>query len=135
MAGPISNYQQYSIASVQVVRPNGSLVNLTEEASVTIDHNTQSNPVFTVQKGYSGESPGSPMTEISVDNAVPAAGFELDPTQFMADNLQCKFIVQVANAFLQFDGVIYTSNFQHAVNTEAKLSFKARGSFSGFQNI
>jgi len=120
-----TNLQLYALADVFV---NGSL--LAEEASVTIDRATNSQQVLTVNKGYSGESPGALMTEISVDSAVPAVGFELNPGLYMGALQAVEFTIFAGSKKLTFNGFIISDNFSHAVNTESKLSFKARGSFS-----
>lgn len=44
-------------------------------ASVTVAPNTQE--ILTVNEGYAGESPGTPMVEISVDFAVPKSAANL----------------------------------------------------------
>lgn len=129
-----TNLQQYTIANIYVTTPDAGTKLLSEEASVTIDRSTGSQQVLTVQKGYSGESPGASMCELSVDNAVPSADFEFDPGPYMADLLPVKFTVFAAGRTLNFDGFIISDNFQHAVNSEAKLSFKARGNFGTWES-
>lgn len=135
MAGQVSNTAIYAVFGLQIVLPNGSLLNIAQESSMTIDSTTGSQPVKTVQLGYAGESPGSAMTEISVDTAIPASGFEFDPTQLMAGLSSCKFVINGANSLLQFEGFIISSTLSHGVDSEAKLSFKARGGFSSFQAL
>lgn len=109
-----------------------------QEASMTFSRKTNSQAVLTVALGYSGESPGAPMCEVNVTSAVPSAGFEIDPGAFMGNTgggaqsaLQpVKFALFVAGKKLQFNGFITEDDFSHAVNSEAKLSFKARGEFA-----
>lgn len=125
----------YAVGQIQIVLPNGSIVNLAEASSISLDFSTNSNPVNTLGNGYGGESPGASMCEISVDSAIPEVGFEFDPTQFMANLSKVKFLTVLANSLQQFDGFIITVNVTTAVNSEAKLSFKARGSFNKFQSI
>lgn len=121
----VSNLQLYSLANVYV---NGSL--LAEEASMSVDRATNSQIVNTVAKGYAGESPGAAMTELSVDSAVPAADFELNPGKFMGSLQVVEFTSFVAGRTLTFKGFMISDNFKHAVNSQSMLSFKARGSFS-----
>ncbi len=109
-----------------------------QEASMTFSRKTNSQAVLTVALGYAGESPGAPMCEVEVTSAVPAAGYEIDPGDFMGSTgddqttgLQVvKFTLFVAGQTLAFKGFIIEDSFSHAVNSEAKLSFKARGEFS-----
>jgi hypothetical protein len=112
---------------------------LSNEASMAITRRTNSQAVLTVALGYAGESPGAPMTEVEVTNCVPSAGFEMDPGQYMGDGApggqqvglqSVQFTVFAATQRLVFNGFIVEDNFSHAVNSEAKLSFKARGEFA-----
>lgn len=123
----------YSIGEVYV---NGRY--LAQEASMQFSRKTNSQAVLTVALGYAGESPGAPMCEVDVTNAVPSAGFELDAGAFMGSTgggaqnaLQpVQFTLFVAGKTLVFNGFIIEDSFSHAVNSEAKLTFKARGEFS-----
>jgi hypothetical protein len=121
----MANLQLYTAAYVYV---DGAL--LAEEASVTVNRATNSQPVSTVAKGYAGESPGAPTVEISVDNAVPAAGFEFNPGGKMEGLREVEFTVFAAEQTMTFKGFITSDTFNHAINAESKLSFTARGSFS-----
>lgn len=121
----MANLQLYTAANVYI---NGSL--LSEEASVTVNRSTNSQQVITVAKGYAGESPGAAMCEITVESAVPAADFELDPSTFMGELQVVEFTVFAAGNTLTFKGFIISDNFSHAANTESKLTFNARGQFA-----
>lgn len=124
----MANQQQYSKAVVYV---NSSV--LSEEASVTIKRSSGSQAVKTVAKGYAGESPGSPMTEITVSNAVPSADFELDPGQFINNVEIVEITVFAAGRTLTVKGSIIDDNFSHAVDSEAKLEFNFRGGQSQWE--
>lgn len=125
--------QLYSLAQVYI---NGSL--LAEEASVTIDRDTKALPVMTVAKGFSGMSPGAPMMSIQVENGVPAAGFELNPGQFMSisGGLQVVEVsIFAAGQLLTTKGFVVSDNFQHAVNQEAKLKFSITAQFADWSTF
>lgn len=51
---------------------------LSESTTVSVESDPQLQPIFTQQKGFAGVSPGAEQTKISVDSAVPRAGFEVD---------------------------------------------------------
>ena len=123
----ISDLQVYTKAAVYV---NGSL--LIEEASITINRDTNSHPIHTIARGYAGEAAGSPLLEISVENAVPSLDFEMDPGQFMGNMQEVQFAVFAAGRTLNFSGFILSDNFSHAVETESKLNFKARGFYTNW---
>lgn len=120
-----SSLQLYTAASVYV---NGSL--LAEEASVQVKRATNSQQVITVAKGYAGESPGAAMCEVTVESAVPADDFELNPGKFMSELAVVEFTIFAAGNTLTFKGFVTEDNFSHAANSESKLSFSARGSFA-----
>lgn len=111
---------------------NGKL--LTEEASVTVTRTTNSQPVSTVAKGYAGESPGAPMVEIDVDNAVPSADFELDAGPFM-NSLEAVEMGVIGPGGKQMiaKGFIISDTFGHSVNSESKYSFKFRGAMGLYE--
>lgn len=120
----MSNLQIYSLAFVTV---GGAL--LTEEASITVHRRTNSNPVNTVAKGYSGESPGAPNCEIQIRNAVPSADFELDPGPYMKTLQVVEIGVIAAGKQIVVPGFIIEDTFSHGVNQEATLEFSFRGVF------
>lgn len=124
----MANLQQYSKAVVYI---NGSV--LSEEASVSIKRNSGSQAVKTVAKGYAGESPGAPMTEISVSNAVPSSDFELNTSDFINLLNEVEVTIFAAGRTLTVKGFIISDNFDHAVDTEAKLSFEFRGGPSNWE--
>jgi len=103
---------------------------LTEEGSININRTTNSQPVNTVAKGYAGESPGAAMVEIQVDSAVPSAGFEMNPGEFMKNLKECEIgVMGPGGKQLTAVGFIVSDSFSHSVNQESKLSFTFRGKF------
>jgi hypothetical protein len=124
---------QYARATISV---DGK--DLFEEASVTISRATNSQAVSTVHWGYNGETPGAPMCELSVDNAVPSSAIEFDPGPYMLALTSVggpgpngiKFVIDVPGGpTMQFDGFIVSDNFSHAINSSSKITFSARGRF------
>lgn len=124
----MANNSLYSLAYVTI---DGAL--LTEHASVSVKRSTASQAVTTVLKGYAGESPGAPMVEIDVKNAVPSADFEFNPGPFMKKLKQVEIGVLVAGKKMIARGFIISDNFSHAVNGEAALDFQFRGSFVDYE--
>jgi hypothetical protein len=125
MAG---NLQVYTKATVYI---DGNL--LSEEASISVKRSTGSQPVKTVAKGYSGESPGAPMAEGQCENAVPAADFEMDPGQYMANLQSAELTVFAAGSTFTTTVFIYEDNFSHAVETQSKLAFSFRGPYADWE--
>jgi len=114
--------QLYTLASIFV---DGSL--LAEEVSVGIDRNMRVQEVMTVAKGFAGISPGAAMIMITVDNAVPAADFELNPGARMKGLAVVELTVFAAGRTLTSKGFFIEDNFSHAVNSESKLNIKFVG--------
>lgn len=116
----MANLQQYAKATLYW---NGSP--LAEEASVTIKRASNAQIVKTVAKGFAGMSQGAPMVNISVSNAVPSAGFEMDPGDFIMQNLVGQLTVVLGDYSLSLtaNGFITDDNFSHAVDTASKLDF------------
>lgn len=117
--------QLYTLASVYI---NGQL--LSEEARVTVDRETKSQEVATVAKGFAGLSPGAAVTNITVENAVPAVGFEKDMSTIMKQLQVVELTIFAAGSTLTSKGFIISDNFSHAVNSESKLDFKFIGEFA-----
>lgn len=125
MSGNLQNYTK------AVVYIEDAL--LSEETSVSVRRTTGSNPVMTTAKGYGGESPGAPMMEIDISNAVPSADFEMNPGKFMKLNQFAKITIFAAGKTLTQTCFIHEDNFSHGVGKEATLEFKCRGSFRDWE--
>lgn len=108
---------------------DGSL--LVEEESVSIDRTTNSQPISTVAKGYSGESPGAGMCEFTVDSAVPASGFEFDMGKKMATlSTGHLYLIGPGGQQLKGEVFVFADSLKHGVNQKASYSFRARGPFT-----
>lgn len=130
MVGSASNLQIYSLINVMV-----NSVLAAEEASCSIDQSTNSQMVKTVSKGYAGESPGASLTEVSIEMVNPLAGFEIAQVSLLAamDQLiPVSFTFYVASNELVFNGFVINRSLSHAVDSESKITFKARGSYASF---
>ena len=120
--------QLYTLAYVLV---DGAI--LTEEASVTVNRATNSQPVNTVAKGYAGESPGAQSVQIQVSSAVPSADFEMNPDKYMVGLKEVEIGVLVAGKQLTAKGFIIEDSFKHSVNSESMLDFTFRGSMAKYE--
>lgn len=120
--------QLYTLMYVTV---NGRL--LTEEASADFSRSSNSQAVTTVAKGYAGESPGAPMSEVDVTNAVPAAGFEFDAGDSIEGLIPVEIGILAAGKQAVIPGFIISDSIKHSVNSESNYNFKLRGSFAHFE--
>jgi len=121
----MSNLQKYTKATVYW---NGTL--LSEESSVTVKRVSGAQPVKTTAKGFAGMSPGAPMMTISIDSAVPAADFELNPGPVIENLEDGEITVFAGGRTLTSKGFITDDNFTHAVESQSKLSFEFTGQFA-----
>jgi len=104
---------------------NGSL--LAEEQEIDMTRTTNSQPVSTVLNGYSGESPGAPMQEVDIQNAVPAAGFEFDAGKYMLGLIPVSIqVIGPGGKSNKGQGFIIQDSVRHGVNQEARYSFRVR---------
>jgi hypothetical protein len=106
---------------------------LAEEQSITIDRTTNSQAVSTVAKGYAGESPGAAMTEVTVESALPAGGFEFDAFKKMAALIPTNlYTIGPGGKQLKAQVFIISDTVRHGVNQPASYTFKARGTLSAW---
>jgi hypothetical protein len=125
----MANLQLYSLLYAVV---NGAL--LTEEANLSVQRTSGSNPVKTVAKGYAGEAPGASMVQIEVTNAIPASDFEIYTGPYISQLQVVEMgIVGPSGKMLKAKGFIVEDSFKHAVDTESTFSFTFRGQFADWQ--
>ena len=118
----MANQIQYTLAFVTA---DGTL--LTQEQDVKVDRTTNSQAVSTVALGYAGESPGAPMVEIDVTNAVPAGGFEFQAGVKMTGLISTQvYVLGPGGQTHKSQGQIYADSFSHGVNKAAAYSFRMR---------
>lgn len=106
---------------------------LTEETSVKLGRTTKAQLVETVARGFAGMSPGAKMITISVDNAAPAAGYELDPGTYMEGLRVAEITLFAGGKTLTSKGFITDDNFSHSVNTPSALSFEFVGEWANWE--
>ena len=125
----MSDLQIYSKVAIEIA----GVGQLTEESSVTIKAASGAKEVNTVFKGLAGFSPGSPKMDIEVKNAIPAAGFEYDPSDDILNIRTKEFYFYAGGKTLTVKGVILTANWAHAVDTESTLEFTATCEYGTWQ--
>jgi hypothetical protein len=119
----MSNLQQYTLLFETA---DGAL--LSQEQSVQVERTTNSQAVSTVANGYSGESPGAAMIEVTVESAVPSGGFEFDAGKKIAALLPTNlFTIGPGGKQLKGQCFIISDSIKHAVNSATAYTFRARG--------
>ena len=111
---------------------NGQL--LTEEFKITWSRTSNAQRVNTTAKGFAGLSPGTPMLEAEITNAIPAAGFEFDMGQIIASlstiNAQ---IIGPGRVAIVCPGFVEKDNGSHSVGSASEYSFNFVASLQQFQ--
>lgn len=100
---------------------------MAEAASVTIRKNPALNPVFTLAKGFAGMSLGAATCEMTIDSAVPAADFEVNPDPYMQKGRIVEVGLVMANRQMQGKMFVTGGDYSRAVNQEARLTITLMG--------
>lgn len=100
---------------------------LAEAASITIRKNPAINPVLTLALGWAGFSIGAASCEMTIETAVPAADFEVNPDKFMVTGKLVEIGAVMANRQMTGKMVITGADYSVAVNQEARLQITLQG--------
>lgn len=99
----------------------GSL--LVDVINFSLDHDAALQPIHTMQKGFAGVSPGSPMTKGSVSGGIPRAGLELDYLSKLQGVSVVEFVVFAHSKKKKFKGYITNIKEQYGADRAAEYSF------------
>ena len=98
---------------------------LAEEHQLTMHRNSGASRVNTVAKGFAGMSPGAPVIEIDVMNAIPQGGFEFDMCKKIAGLVPVRFqVLGPGGQSTRGQGFVYEDTISHGVSKEAEYSFR-----------
>lgn len=106
---------------------------LTEATNVKLTRTTKAQLVETMARGFAGMSPGAKMVSINVENAVPAADFELDPGEYMEGLRVAELTLFAAGRTLTSKGFITDDGLSGATNSPSGLSFDFVGEFAKWE--
>lgn len=124
----MADFQNYSDALVKI---EGQL--LTESSSVSVEKKSGLSPVYTTVGGFSGMAPGSPVMEVSIENAVPAVDFEMDFDSMIATRKIVTVQIIMANKITEFKAFVTDATYSHSVNEAGKLHLKLMGRLASFE--
>jgi hypothetical protein len=116
-----------------LIYANGALLAMADNISVS--HQTNAQDVNTIALAFAGQTAGAPKCMVSCDSAVPFAGMEFDPTQYMASMTPLTLTAFAAGSQVNLKGFITESDLGYGVNSSSKLSFKATCSFSTWETL
>ena len=95
---------------------------IAEAETVRVNIRSNNNRVYTMLRQFAGRSKGPTETEISIDNAIPRAGFEIDFTRRIVADADVRVTVLVGGQRLQFDGYIDDVALSQGVQEMARAS-------------
>lgn len=124
----MSEFQLYSNAYLTI---EGTV--LTQETEVSVEQKSGLIPQFTVPLGFAGMSQGAPYQEIKIENAVPSADFEVNPTRYMRTGQPVEVGVIMANRQMITKGFVTDATFQHGVNKASSLSMTLMCALKDFE--
>jgi len=96
---------------------------LVEATNFHLEHDAALQPIHTMQKGFAGVSPGSPMTKGSVSSGIPRVGVELDYLQSLQDVEVIEFVVFAHSKKKKFKGYLTNIKEQYGADRAAEISF------------
>lgn len=124
---------QNTIYTTAAIYINDNLVS--EAMDVTIKTVGNHQRQKTLAKQFAGMSKGATVTEVSVNNAVPQPGFEIDITPIITNLEEIKLTVVAASSIMTVNGFLESGQFNKAVDSDAKLSFEFVGPAATWQPI
>jgi hypothetical protein len=88
-----------------------------EEVSFNVDYSTNDNVVVTQSKGFAGITPGAGSTKVSIETAIPRAGYEIDYFQKAVGRTPVEVIGFRGSKKINLKGFIQSIGEKHGVNT------------------
>ena len=101
---------------------------LVECVSFTVKADPKLNPISTMNKGFSGVSPGAEMTEVEITEALPRAGFDYAALQRLQSVDVVEFVCFLGAQKLKCKGYISGLDLASGVDKGAEVKFNFIGS-------
>lgn len=101
---------------------------LVESTSVSVDVDPALNEIHTMQRGFSGVSPGSEKVRIDVNEALPRAGVDYDALSQLQGVEVVDFVLFVGAKKFKTKGFISNLKMNLGVDRAAEYSFSFIGS-------
>ena len=125
----MSNAQLYTIMLGVL---NGTL--LAEEQEIDFKRTANAVQVDTVLKGFAGLSPGAPMLEVDITNAMPQGGFEFDAGPYIASLTPVAIqVIGPGGKVMKGDAFIVEDQGKHGVGQQARYSMRIITSLKQFK--
>ena len=91
-----------------------------ESVSFTTNYDTKNNVIETQAKGFAGISPGAGTCKVSIVNAIPRAGFEIDYYTRAKQRKAVEFTAVRGTKKLSFKGFLMTIDEKLGVNQSSE---------------
>lgn len=95
---------------------------LAEAPDFEVSYNTNNQPVVTMAKGFSGITPGAGQADVTINEAIPRAGMELDFYKRAKERTPIKITGWRGSKKMQLEGFIMTIAEKHGVNSNASAT-------------
>lgn len=128
LGGSDQNLQIYSNAYVSI---DGAP--LTNEASLTLEKKGRHQEITTLAAGFAGISLGAPVCEVTIESAIPASDFDVNPDFYLRVGEPREIGVVIAGRQTVFKGFITDATYSHSVNKEAQLHLKMLCRYADFE--
>lgn len=89
---------------------------IADAVTVGVDYNTNDQPVLTMGKGFNGITPGAGQTNVSIDEAIPRAGYGYDWFQRAVNRTPVEVVVWRGSKKMNLKGFIMTIGEKLGVN-------------------
>jgi hypothetical protein len=102
---------------------------LAENQSVELNLESDDQDVFTIAKGFAGQTPSPKKVMASFENVIPPAGFEFDAFQKQSDSerVEMKFQSALTGKSLTSEGFIRKAKISAGVGKTTSFSFEFHG--------
>lgn len=98
-----------------------------EEVTFSTSFKTNNQDVITQAKGFAGVTPGAGMTDVTIEEAIPRAGFELDFYKWAKNRTAIEIVGWRGSKKLTIKGFIDGIDEKHGVNTNSIASITIKG--------
>ena len=96
---------------------------LAEASTVRASVSSNSNQVTTMKKGLAGRSRGAVVSQVTVENAIPKGGLEVEFMDKCVQDADVRITLLIAGRRMTFEGWIDTVDTSQGVNEMATISF------------
>lgn len=100
---------------------------LAEAVSTRVRIIANNNKVMTMKRGLAGKSDGPREAEMTIENAIPRAGFEQDFFDYCKKGAYLRVVLKSGNQRHQFDMWVESAEINNATDRPASLSAELMG--------